>query len=148
MAHDVPRKDIPTKLTVRHGRKATTTVPYVDNLWVKLSPWPRYRLVRDEASWRGGIKRGIILKYGQIKTAGYDLRDVPVVRSGYASTLQTTDLRPLSTRIERGQWWDTKKLYIFTDETTENAFKKTVTRSVRHQQACPKLCILTRGIIF
>jgi len=91
------------KLTVRHGRKVTTTAPYVDNLRVKLSPWPRYRLVRGEAGWRGSIKRGIILKYGQIKTAGYDLRDVPVVRSGYASTLQTTDPRPVSTPIEGEQ---------------------------------------------
>ncbi|KAL2715583.1 hypothetical protein V1478_015281 [Vespula squamosa] len=35
---------------------------------------------RDGLGGEGGIKRGIILKYGQIKTAGYDLRDGPVVR--------------------------------------------------------------------
>ncbi|KAF7393109.1 hypothetical protein HZH66_008942 [Vespula vulgaris] len=35
---------------------------------------------RDGLGGEGGIKRGIILKYGQIKTAGYDLRDVPLVR--------------------------------------------------------------------
>lgn len=42
---DMPRRGIPAKLTVRHGRKTTTVAPYVDNLRVKLSPWPRYRLV-------------------------------------------------------------------------------------------------------
>lgn len=94
----------PAKLTVRHGRKAAATAPYVDNRRVKLSPWPRYRLVRGEADWRGNIKRGIILKYGQIKTAGYDPRDVPVVRSGYASTLQTTDLhQPMPAHSIRGR---------------------------------------------
>lgn len=43
---------------------------------------------------RGDIKRGIILKYGQIKTAGYESRPRDVVRSGYASPLPTatTDL--------------------------------------------------------
>ena len=42
----------------------------------------------------GDIKRGIILKYGQIKTAGYESRPRDVVRSGYASPLPTatTDL--------------------------------------------------------
>lgn len=94
---------------VRHGRKAAAMAPYVDNLRVKLSPWPRYRLVRGEAGWRGNIKRGIILKYGQIKTAGYDLRDVAVVRSGYASTLQTTDLWSASTRIDGRQRREMKR---------------------------------------
>lgn len=95
----------PPRLTVRHGRKAARPRhrARADNLRVKLSPWPRYRLVRGEADRRGGIKRGIILKYGQIKTAGYDLRDVPVVRSGYASALQTTDLRPAFARIDAGR---------------------------------------------
>ena len=51
-----------------------------------------------KAVWREDIKRGIILKYGQIKTAGYDLREAPAVRSGYALTLQTTDLRFVSNR--------------------------------------------------
>jgi len=75
------------RFTARHGRKTATVAPYVDNLRVKLSPLPRYRLVRGEVGQRGNVKRGIILKYRQIKTAGYDPRDARQVglRAGFTN---------------------------------------------------------------
>lgn len=81
-------------LTLRHAHK--TRHPRV-----KLSPWPLDQQLAGYGFAQhlgGGIKRGIMVKYSQIKTAGYDPRDV--VRSGYASPLRRTDL---SLRIVGGQ---------------------------------------------
>nr|KAF7419829.1 hypothetical protein H0235_010126 [Vespula pensylvanica] len=72
---------------------------------------------RDGLGGEGGIKRGIILKYGQIKTAGYDLRDVPLVRelSRKSRRISTKSLHFLGSRkVDGGRFsilerWNTAR---------------------------------------